>query len=576
MLKNLKKMLNYDQGGQVPGQSSSTDQPGIGNQQNQPGSEQTAPGAATQPGQSSQQQPAASPYAPTKTGSGFTNIQKYIGANSNNQLGQAVGQGVTNTAQQANQNINNAQQDFQNQSTAANQNTQANRDYINNTYSGIQGNAGVQAAGAVDPSAGSNPNYTPPSQDDVNKFQTFTSGQYTGPQALGNQQNLQTQATDVNNLQNSLNSFEGRQGLLQRFVGGNNNYTQGQQNLDALLLGQTGGQQLNQARLASQHLPDLNNLINADQGAAQTYQNQAQDLANFTKTGAQTAGANIQNSLTNQATAAQAASDARYNGIMSDLNAGALKMEDAAVVRNLLGLDPDSPIYGTKDQVMAAISGALQKGNAYTPSSIANQNQYASQQALQQLSGLSPTDLGLNIDQSKVGTGGTDFNVDQNVKQQLLNNQQQSKDKFLSDYKNAGILSQQELDYMNDPALKEQFGALGANLNNINNLEGDPFTQNLNNIAQEKQDIQNKLAAYDQSQGQSGFNKYNNDIAHIDNYGGGRSTYQGEGVSAFLANIAAQQEQREDLEKQGGYFNNLSSLLASQNNPPTGSNVSGS
>jgi hypothetical protein len=562
-MKRLKKMLNYAPGGQVPGQEDSSSQPGQDTTVNNTPGVDNSSATQTQPGQSSSV-PVASQSgtsnAQAKTGTGFTNIQKLIGANTNNQLGNAVGQGVQNTAQNAQNNINQAQNDFTTQSNAANQNTQANRDYINNTYQGIQAQAGVP--GAVNPTAGNNPNYTP-SQDDTTKFQTFNSGQYTGPTQMAGVEGLQSQAQDVNNLQGSLNSQEGRQGLLQRFVGNNGQYTQGEQNLDAMLLGQTGGQQLNQARLAAQQLPDLNNLQAANAGAVQTLQNQAKDLANYTQSGAKSSGAAIQQALNNQAATQNTANDVKYNSLMSDLQSGKLNADDAGVLKNILGLDPDAPIYGTKDDIMKALTGALQRGPAYTASSVDNGGGYAAQQALQKLSGLDPSGLGLNIDQSKIGTGGSELNIDPVVQAALLKNQKDAATQFQNSYKDSGILSQQELDYIN--SLRPEFGAVSTGLNNINSLEDEARYQNINNINAKEQQIKQQLADYDKSQGQSGFGRYNDILGHLENYGGKRSQHQGEGVSAFLANLDAQQKQRQDLEKQNNYFNNLQSLLGSGN-----------
>jgi len=593
MLKNLKKMLNYDQGGQIPGQPDSNDQSGVGTPQEQPGvASQASQSGGAQSGASSQQ----SANAPARTGTGFTNIQKYIGANTNNQLGGAVGGGIQNTAQQAGQDIQNAQNSFNQQSGAANQNTQANRDYIAGTYKGLEKQAGVpDAPGAVNPSAGSNPNYAP-TQQDTDKFKGFNSGQYTGPQQMDNQQGLQTQAQDVSNLGHSINSFEGRQGLLQRFVGGNKNYTQGQQNLDSLLLGQTGGKQLAQARQASHQMPDLNNLLQANTGAAETYQNQAKDLAGYTQAGAKTSAGNIQKSLSDQATAAEGLASAKRGDLQKHLEAGALTEQDSSIIKNILGLNPDEPIYGTREQIMSAITGALQKGNEYTASSVANQPAYASQQALQKLSGLNPEALGLNLDASKIGTGGTDFNVDQTVKQQLLDNQQQAKDKFYSDYKDTGNLSREELDYMNSGDIQNQFGKIGGMLNqygtwgNGTSTPTDPgealaYNENLRTqeqaaakaLGEEQASLRAKLAAFDTQGGQKGFERYNSAFNQgslgLGQYGGKRTQHMGEGVSALLANVRAQQQQREDLEKSSNRFGNLSELLASK---PAGSKPSAS
>lgn len=528
------------------------------------------------------------PYAPKQEGSGFTNIQRVIGANSQNQLGQAVGGGVTNAANQAGQNINQAQNDFQNQADSSNQDTQQNRDYVNNTYQGIKNQAlpGQKSSGsnALDQSNAAASMYTPagptastnatpgqPSAQDTQKFSQFTSGQYQGPKNIGNINNLQSQAYDVNNLQNSLNSQEGRQGLLQRFVGGNNQYTSGQQNLDALLLGQTGNNQLAQARTATQALPDLNNLSQGDQALAQTYQNRAQDLANFTKTGAQDTGKQINDYLSQQTQQKQAAADAQFNPFMQRLKSGALNSGDQDIIKNQLGLDTNGPVYGSRDQILSAITNGIHEGQ-YNNSNVANQQQLASQQALQQLSGLNGSDLGLNLDAKQVGTAGDALVADQGIKSQLGNLQQQGSDKFAQDYKKAGILSREELDLLNNQDIQNQFKGIGGALNAYDQQDNEGKNRAMTQSHDAEQSILARLNAQDQANGQTGFAGIQNSIADIGNYNGQRSFNRGEGVSQFLANITAQQKQRTDIEKNNQRFNSLSELLANKNTP-SGGNV---
>ena len=573
--------------------------PGTDQDQKQPGGSQGS------------QQPGADPYAPSRQGSGFTNLQRIIGANSQNQLGQAVGGGVTDAANQTSQNINNAQNQFQQDSNNSNLDTQSNRDSINSTYQTIQNQAlpGQKSSGSntldqsnaaanmYTPNGASTANATPasnqynPAQDQA-KFSQYTSGQYQGPQNLNNLQGLQNQSADVNNLQQGLNTQEGRQGLLQRFVGGNNAYTSGQQNLDSLLLGQTGGQQLAQARLSTQALPDLNNLSQADQQVAQTYQNKAQDLANFTRQGAQGVAGNINGALKTQAEQQQAAADSQFKPLMQRINSGALTSDDQTQIKSLLGLDPNGPIYGSRDQILSALNQGIQEGK-YNSSNVANQDQYAAQQALSQLTGQNAQQLGLNIDQAQVGKAGPAIYGDDAIKNQLASVQQEGADRFADQYKKTGILSQKELDYINSQPIQDEFRQVGSILNAGDQQDDTGKVRANSQVNSLQNDLYSKLAAQDQSIGGNGFNQYQGlltghqpgstqiaslaDAASLQglngglgNYGGQRSYARGEGVSAFLANIAAQQNQRLQLEKANNYTPNLTSLLAGKSTPKTG------
>lgn len=587
-------------------------QPGQNNDNTSNVSQGAQPTTTTQPGTP---QPGASPtYSAPKQGSGFVNLQRVIGANTNNQLGNAVGQGVSNTAQDTQSNINQAQNDFTQQSQASNLNTDANRQYITNTYNTIQNQAvpgqpstgsnsldqsnaaadaytptGASTAGATNTPANNtgavssnaiqatptSTTYTP-SATDLSQFQQFISGQYQGPQNLANLNNLQNQATDVNNLGQFLNSNAGQQALLQRFVGNGQQYGTGEQRLDSLILGQTGAPQLAEARLATQGLPDLNNLSQADAATAQTYQNQAQDLANFTKTGATTVAGNINTALTNQVTQEQTAADQQYNTLENDIKAGALTSDDQSKIQSLLGIDPNAPIYneaGGAAKLQSDLLSGITEAK-YNNSNIANQQQYAAQQALQQLSGQTGAQLGLNLDQTQIGTASNSpLLADAAIKQELQNNQATASKDFTDAYAKAGILSQQELDYLNSADIQNQFKTIGAQLN-----AGDQDSANYltaqDQATAEGQRLQQEFANFDKTNNLGGLAQYNSQLTDLADVGGTRSTNQGEGVSTFLQRIAAQEKTREDLQKQFGYNQNLSSLLAAANSGQTGPSAS--
>ena len=254
---------------------------------------------------------------------------------------------------------------------------------------------------------------------------------------------------------------------------------------------------------------------------------------------------------------------------MQRINSGALSADDQTQIKSLLGLDPNGPIYGSRDQILSALTQGIQEGK-YNSSNVANQDQYAAQQALSQLTGQTGQQLGLNIDQAQVGKAGPALYANDAIKNQLATSQQQGADRFADQYKKSGILSQKELDYLNSQGLQDQFGGIGGALNAYDQQDNEGKDRAMTQAHNSEQDILGKLAAYDKQNGESGFGGIQNSIADIGNYNGQRSYNRGEGVSQFLANIKGQQDQRQKLEKNNQYFNNLSSLLASKATPSSG------
>ncbi len=161
------------------------------------------------------------------TGTGFTNIQRIIGANEPAQLGQTISSGIGQTIGKSQQELQKQQGQFQQQSQAGAIGGQEDQQYAQQQI--------------ANPTA---------DQQAVDRFARFRQG-YTGPSQLGNQAQLQSQQLEAQNIAQSVNQPGGQTGLLQRYVGGPS-YTQGQQKLDTLLLGQTGGQGIRQGRRSAQ------------------------------------------------------------------------------------------------------------------------------------------------------------------------------------------------------------------------------------------------------------------------------------------------------------------------------------
>jgi hypothetical protein len=113
-----------------------------------------------------------------------------------------------------------------------------------------------------------------PSEAEIAGFDKFRTGIYEGPKQLNDYQTLAGKAQNTEMLGDLSRSTGGRTELLKRFVGGAG-YTQGQQGLDNLLLGQSGNA-LNQTRRSTQGLAqDVNSANTQATNLAQEYANRA-------------------------------------------------------------------------------------------------------------------------------------------------------------------------------------------------------------------------------------------------------------------------------------------------------------
>ena len=179
---------------------------------------------------------AAKPAAPK--GTGFTNIQRVMGASRGNKLGSTVVGGIQQAGQQAQQGIQKAQSQFQEGVNANLLGTEQNQ-------AAATGLIGSAAAGGD------------LSEEQLAQAGKFREGQYAGPSGLKDASQLAGRAQDAERLGQLSTSAGGRQGLLQQFVG-KPQYGAGQQRLDSLLLGQDRAA-VNQARAATAGLSDQAN-----------------------------------------------------------------------------------------------------------------------------------------------------------------------------------------------------------------------------------------------------------------------------------------------------------------------------
>lgn len=347
----------------------------------------------SQPGQGPQQmgnQPGQGLQRPK--GSGFTNLNRVIGANQNNRLGSTIGSNIQGQAQQAKSGINQASQNFQQQA-------QANQ---------IGGEQDVQKLNTV------LQNPVQANEQDVKDFSRFRSGQYQGPQDIANKEQVYGNAQQAEAMGQATGSQLGRQGLLQRYVG-NNQYNQGKQNLDALLLGRTGGNDLRAARQASQGLSGQaqNQSMTAQNIAAQNQQ-MAQNFAKQTNEAIAGKTNPVLDELSKRAATAEQEKQAKLEGLRKDLYGGEISAEDAAA----LGLSEGQDLYGA--DLSKALNPAAIQANAQN---VASQQEAANLNALNRLAG--KDQFG---DESQAGSFyKNQFGVDKDAVNKLV---QQQKDMY--------------------------------------------------------------------------------------------------------------------------------------------------
>jgi hypothetical protein len=228
------------------------------------------PANPTQPTSQVNPQEQNDPVGKRDIGSGFTNIRNILNANqgAGAQIGNNIANSVSNQAGRLQGSVDANQADFTNQ---AQQNFNTNQGNITN------------ANNAVNTTNSDDTYYT-------NIGKALSTSQYTGPQGLTNAQNLQNQASNLNNVGGLLNTTNGQGSLIRSYAATPGNYTRGQQALDSMFLGQDKGAQQN---LKSQQKNVFNiaqNVQNAnalDQQTANTYKtaidnNKANTLTDFT------------------------------------------------------------------------------------------------------------------------------------------------------------------------------------------------------------------------------------------------------------------------------------------------------
>lgn len=292
-----------------------------------------------------------------KKATGFVNLNKYMQANTGNQLGQAVGGGISNQAGAARSNLNQAQNTFQ---TNAQQGRVGTEKDVNQMNTVLQ-----------DP--------TKATEQDVNAFQKFRTQGYIGPQGLQNQEQLQSQAQQAGQMGQAIGSTGGRLGLLQRFAGGNQQYGGGSQRMDEMLLGRGAGQQLRDARRASTGVSsELQAGLQGAQELAHQYGNEAEAFKGQVGKELGSRESAVTDVLGKRIGEETAKKEQLGKDLTAGLQSGELTKEQA----DMLGLQEGQEMYGTD------LSHYLKAGESpATMQNVASSQEMANMNALAKLGG---------------------------------------------------------------------------------------------------------------------------------------------------------------------------------------------
>lgn len=477
------------------------------NQQNQQGTTantqlSTGVGSDTAPVSTGPQ----SQVAPKSSSSGMTGFQNYQKANqgaATNKLAGAATQNVSNQANKAKTNINQATTSFgqkvdqgslSNMGEAVND-VKAAVDAARNITAPAQQQAAQQSSGTVStaqqvPSSSGVASQYNLDPSKVSRFQDVINAKYQGPESLRQSGDYNKASNSVATAQTALDqtkNAQGRQELLRNLYSQGGNYTQGLNNLDAGLLNASKAG-VSQLQAAAQNAGNLQSQLDQAQinsaNLAQNRTNQINDIRNqsreaFTtgKTAEETATENrLQNVLDNWNKLPDYFKSLIANSGNTDLN---------SLEAGILGINSGEGLYNLG-------KGAIATGVADKEKLISRDEQ-ARQAALAALGGLDAQGLlSTNLkygDASKAGTQSALDALDLAKTRENLNAAEQAFQKYATDTDLVGSGAKK-----NKSSGKYYYATQNANLGDLLKNAGYNFGQtgNENNIG--NADLLNSLA----------------------------------------------------------------------------------
>jgi len=438
-------------------------------------------------------QSSGQPVTANSSNTGFTNLSKYLDANSSQaaDMGNQLASGANTQAQNATNTVNGLSNDFNSQ--VAKSTIPADPNAVN---SGISAATGVKAGESIDPNA-------------VSGFQKQANATYSGPTDYTAQAGYGAASQAVGDAQNAVNqtkSEAGRDLLLQKQYGNASpsGYSHGENALDQALVEGNPNAQKSLANVNS-NWSGLNQILgNATNNANQSAQNAiSTDAATAKAARDALSGTNssFQGDLSSRLSAMQASNPAAFAAVQAEIKNNLYTPETLAA----LGLTNGQKNYGVD---LGKYLSASARSTLYN---IATPQQYAEAAALAQLGGPGAANYLPSSYLSQAGTGANPYSFDttgfntgvQTAQKELAGSQQTAVDS-LNNYGAAtggfgimqGIL--QSADPSKFPGGIVNKDNLGEAVNILNSadvpaLKNQENTQFLSNLNSQWSGIQNTL-----------------------------------------------------------------------------------
>ena len=370
----------------------------------QPGSAfaPTGPSAPSAPS-GTQQARAAQAAGPTR-GTGFTGVGRFLQANVGSRLGQEVAGRVSQAGQQAASRLGQAAGQFQQQLGQKQQELSAQQQAAQSALQRIAAGGAqqiqpepIKETEQVQQKTTQSISLTP-SEQDIAAYQAIAGGQIQAPTGLQDVEDVRAQAALAGKLAKGTQTAAGRIGLLQQVIGrGPRQYTAGQSALDALILGQAGGQ-LAAARRASAGLGrQVETQSRLAEEQAREFGAKTGEAASLLKGQAGAIKSPIEADISSRLSEIQTKRPELLSGLEESIEKGELTKEQA----DILGVSEELGTYGLSKQELKNLIRSEFSPADVTAASVSTPEQAAKLAALSKLTGLESL---VKEDDKKIGT----------------------------------------------------------------------------------------------------------------------------------------------------------------------------
>jgi hypothetical protein len=223
-----------------------------------------------------------------------------------------------------------------------------------------------------------------PSQEEIAAYSAIAGGQFRAPTGLSDLEDIQSQARLAQELAKGTQTTAGRSALLQQIVGrGPQQYTKGKSALDALILGQAGGQ-LAAARRSSAGLDrQVSSQERLAQEQARQFGTEAERAKGLLTGEVKGLEAPLKSDITSRLAEFQQKRPEFLSGLQAAIDKGEITKEQASI----LGITQDLGFSGISKQQLKNLIEDKISASDITEQAISNPEQAAKLNALYQLTG---------------------------------------------------------------------------------------------------------------------------------------------------------------------------------------------